>query len=93
MRQVARQTADTPTERWQETDSETNEVGPGKVAETVPSALEQTTGGVEETSLKEKREEGKKKQLGIEGRLESLAQMFAAGKDTPAEEDTEEEKS
>ena len=57
------------------------------------SAFEQMTSEVEETNLKGKREEAKKYQKGIEGRLESLTRMFAAGKDKQAEEDTEEEES
>jgi hypothetical protein len=48
---------------------------------------------VERTNLKGKREEAKKYQKGIDGRLESPTRMFAADKDTPAEEDTEEEES
>ncbi|GAJ00503.1 unnamed protein product, partial [marine sediment metagenome] len=46
-----------------------------------------------ETDLKEKKEEAQKTPMSIESRLESLTQMFAAGKDMPAEEDTEEEES
>ena len=59
----------------------------------MPSAFEQITSGAEETKLKEKKEEALKTQMGIEGRLESLTQMFAADKDKQAEEDTEEEES
>jgi len=59
----------------------------------LPSTFEQITSEVERTNLKGKREEAKKYQKGIEGRLESPTRMFAADKETPAEEDTEEEES
>jgi hypothetical protein len=49
------------------------------------------TGGVEGTNLEGKKEGNKKIQTNIENRMESLTRMFAAGKDLPAEEDTEEE--
>ena len=75
----------------QEADSKTGEIGSKEVAEMLPSAFEQITSEVEGTNLKGKREEAKKYQKGIEGRLESLTRMFAADKDTPTEGDTEEE--
>jgi len=91
--QVARQAAEAPAERWQEADSKTEEIGSKEVAETLTSAFEQMTSGAEGTNLKERKEEVQKTQMNIESRLESLTRMFAADKDTPAEEDTEEEES
>jgi hypothetical protein len=93
IKQAARRTAGAPPRRWQEDESKTEEVGPKEVAETLTPAFEQMTSGAEETNLKEKKEEVQKPQKSIESRLESLTQMFSAGKDMPAEEDTEEEES
>jgi len=93
IRQGARQTAEAPARRWQVAESKTGETGPREVAEPLTSAFEQMISGAEETNLKGKKEEAQKTQMSIESRLESLARMFAAGKDTPAEEDTEEEES
>jgi len=93
IKQAARRTAEAPPRRWQEDESKTGEIGPKEVAETLTPAFEQMTSGAEETNLKEKKEEVQKTPMSIESRLESLTQMFAAGKDMPAEEDTEEEES
>ena len=90
IRQAARRTDEVPARRWQEAESQTGETGPKEVAETLTSAFEQMTSGAEGTNLKGK---AQKTQMSIESRLESLARMFTADKDTPAEEDAEEEES
>ncbi len=93
MGKLAREAAKAPAGSWQEAGSKTGEIGSKEIAEMLPSTFEQITSEVERTNLKGKREEAKKYQKGIDGRLESPTRMFAADKDTPAEEDTEEEES
>jgi len=85
IKQTTRRTAESPARRWPETESKTSEIGPEEVAEPLTPASEQMTSRAEETKPKRKRKESQETQTGIEGRLESLAQMFAAGKDLPAE--------
>ena len=91
IKQEAGRTAEVPARRWQEAESKTEKTGPKEVAETLTSAFEHMTSGAEETNLKEKKEEARETQMSIEGRLESLARMFAADKDKQPEEDTEDE--
>ena len=93
IKQTARRTAEAPARRWQEAESKTSEIGPKEAVDPLASAFEQMTSGVERTKSRRKKEEVKKPQTSIEGRLESLAQMFSADKDMPSEEDTEEEES
>ena len=93
IRQAAGQTTEAPARRWQEAESKASEIGSEGAVEPLAPAFEQMTSGAEGTKSRRKKEGAKEPQESIEGRLESLAQMFAAGKDMPAEEDTEEEES
>jgi len=89
--QVPKQIAELPARRWQEAESKASEIGPEEVAKPLTSAFAQMTSGAEETNLKGKKGKDKKIEISIESRLESLSQMFAAGKDKQAEENNEEE--
>jgi len=93
IRQAVGRTAEARAREWPENESKAGETGPKEVAETLISTFEQMASGAGGANLKEKKEEPQKTQMSIEGRLESLTRMFTAGKDTPAEEDTEEEES
>jgi len=93
IRQAAGRTDEVAARRWQEAESKTSEIGSEEAVEPLTSAFEQMTSGAEGTKSRRKKEEAKKPQESIDGRLESLERMFATGKDMPAEEDTEEEES